>query len=91
MRILLSALALLATTPALAQFCTVLGHTVMCDNGMTGSRLGNTIIWNDMPRRRGRTSTREDRGTANQKRPRTFIYNDRMCDKSRRPRPHWCR
>jgi hypothetical protein len=33
--------------PAHAQSCTNAGNVIVCDNGLTGSRIGNSVYWND--------------------------------------------
>ena len=41
------ALGLAVSNPALAQtVCTQNGTSIVCNNGLTGTRVGNTIIWN---------------------------------------------
>jgi hypothetical protein len=47
-RISLIALGLAVSNPAMAQtVCTQNGASIVCNNGLTGTRVGNAIIWND--------------------------------------------
>jgi hypothetical protein len=39
--------AMLATSPALAQNCSVIGNTITCDDGRSGQRTGNFTNWSD--------------------------------------------
>lgn len=43
------AFGLTLTIPVLAQtVCTQNGNSIVCNNGLTGTRVGSTIIWNNM-------------------------------------------
>ena len=39
--------AMLAGAPALAQNCSVIGNSIICDNGLSGQRAGNFTNWSD--------------------------------------------
>jgi hypothetical protein len=39
--------AMLASAPALAQTCSVIGNSITCDNGLSGQRTGNFTNWSD--------------------------------------------
>jgi hypothetical protein len=48
MRYLVAAILLtFAATSAVAQTCNVTGSSVVCNNGLTGNKTGNTTFWSD--------------------------------------------
>jgi hypothetical protein len=75
------ALVILATSnPTFAQNCYTVRATVYCDNGLSGSRVGNTTYWNDgvTSNRVGSKTTYATEGSSANTAERSKLFSDRV-------------